>query len=449
MIPARSNSIKKRKVLPEGSFSGRSPDNLPSMLYADEKGRIYDHPLYRMAGFSGAEPFPLSPADMIDMPEFSKLFFIPDCPPVGLDPETGRYVTVRKAPVKNGSNRCFAVAAFLEPGLVRSHLPAADYSGKKYILPTWAYTAVGYRKGCYVAAGFCIEYNHRWDPRNYDDHELVPAIKHYRKTYGSGKLVDHLAACATMNHCFAAKNMFLERWEAPLPVSRTCNAACLGCISLQPEGTFEASHHRIDFRPSKEEITALAVRHLEATEEGIVSFGQGCEGEPLMESGLIAESVREIRKRTGRGTINLNTNGSLPEKVREIAESGLDSIRISLSSARPDCYTAYHRPRTYRFEDVETSIAVSRRLNLYTMVNYLVFPGITDQKDEMEALSGLIERTGLDFVHLKNLCIDPDTYLKQMPAGESPAGGMKVMAEELNRRFPDLKLGYFNQPVRK
>jgi pyruvate-formate lyase-activating enzyme len=313
----------------------------------------------------------------------------------------------------------------------------------------WAYTAAGYFKNRYVSAGFCIEYSHRWDPRNYDDRELVPAIKHYRKAYGAGKLVEHLAQCATINHCFAAKNLFLERWEAPLPVSRTCNAACLGCISFQPQGTCEASHHRISFRPSKDEITDIAVRHLETTEESIVSFGQGCEGEPLMESGLIAESIRAIRKRTGRGTINLNTNGSLPEKVREIADSGLDSIRVSLSSARPDCYTAYHRPRNYRFEDVEASIALSRERNLYTMVNYLVFPGITDQEDEIEALSGLIGRTGLDFLHLKNLCIDPDVYLKQMPAGASPPVGMKTMAEEISARFPRLKLGYFNQAVRK
>ncbi|MFO8089215.1 MAG: radical SAM protein [Desulfatiglandaceae bacterium] len=449
MITAHSKSLKRRKAHKRNPLSVHSAESLPSMLYADEKGRIYDHPFYRMAAFSGTKPFPLNTADIIDMPEFSKLFFIPDCPPVGLDPETGRYVTVRKAPVKGGNGPCFAVASFLEPGLVRSHLPAVDYSGKKYILPMWAYTAVGYLKDRYVSAGFCIEYNHRWDPRNYDDRELVPAIKRYRKTYGAGKLVDHLAQCATINHCFAAKNLFLERWEAPLPVSRTCNAGCLGCISYQPQDTCEASHHRISFRPSKHEITDIAVRHLEATEEGIVSFGQGCEGEPLMEAGLIAESIREIRKRTGRGTINLNTNGSLPDKVRQIAESGLDSIRISLSSARPDCYTAYHRPQNYRFEDVETSIALSHELGLYTMVNYLVFPGTTDQEDEIKALSGLIERTGLNFLHLKNLCIDPDIYMKQMPAGTSPPVGMKIMAEEIGKRFPDLKLGYFNQAVRK
>ena len=419
------------------------------MLYADESGRIYDHPYYRMAGFSGMKSVPTHSEDLIAMPEFSKLFFVPACPPVGIDPATGRAVTVREAPVIKGSGRCFAVAAFLEPGVVRSHLPGVDYSGKKYILPMWAYTAVGFMNDGYVAAGFSIEKNHRWDPRNYDDRELVPAIARYRKNHGPGKLIEHLAGCATSNHCFAAKNLFLGRWEAPLPVSRACNAECLGCISLQPEGACEASHGRISFRPSRSEITAIAVRHLEASEEAIVSFGQGCEGEPLTEYRLIGESIREIRKRTLRGTINLNTNGSLPDRVREIVDSGLDSIRISLNSARPACYAAYHRPRGYRFEDVEESIRLARGKGLYTMVNYLVFPGITDQEEEIEALSGLIDRTGLNFLHLKNLCIDPHIYFKQMPAGGSPPVGMKAAVDRIRKRFPRLEMGYFNRPVRR
>jgi len=320
---------------------------------------------------------------------------------------------------------------------------------KDYTLPMWAYAAVGYRNRGYVAAGFKIEANHRWDPRNYDDRELMPAIERYRETHGPSRLVEHLAGCAVTNHCFAAKNLFLKRWEAPLPVSRTCNAACLGCISLQPAESCKASHHRIAFRPSVGEITAAAVNHLEASDEAIVSYGQGCEGEPLTEHRLIAESIREIRRLTRRGTINLNTNGSLPGRVRELAESGLDSIRISLSSARPEYYTAYHRPVDYRFEDVEASISVARAMGLYTMVNYLVFPGITDQEDEVEALSGLIERTGLNFLHLKNLCIDQDVYVREMPSGKNPLMGMKAAVDEIRMRFPDLELGYFNRPVRK
>jgi len=426
----------------------RNSRDLPFMLYADSKGRIFEHPRFRMAGFSGKGVRPLEEGDLIPMPEFSKLFFIPNCPPVGLDPETGQYRTVAQVKVNGKAEKCYGVAAFLEPGIVRTHLPAADYRPKKYLLPMWAYTAVGFREGRYWAAGFRVEYNPKWDPRHYDDRKLVTAIRGYKKRHGQGPLLEHLFGCATNNHCFAAKNLFLKRWEAPLPVSRACNSECLGCLSLQKDPSCTASHQRISFRPTVKEIVSLAVRHLDQAEEAIVSFGQGCEGEPLTEYELITDSIHKIRERTSKGTINLNTNGSWPDRVRQIAESGLDSIRISTNSARRDLYQAYYRPTGYDFDDVVSSIELSAKRGLYTMINYLVFPGITDQEDEIEALIDLIRKTGLNFVHLKNLCIDPELYLEKMPKGRSRAVGMKRMASLLKEEFPKLELGYFNQPVR-
>jgi pyruvate-formate lyase-activating enzyme len=423
-------------------------DHLPSMLYADGEGRIYDHPYYRMAGFSGEGPADITKDDLLALPEFSKLFFIPDCPPVGLDPETGEYVVVKEADTEGGTLPCFGVAAFLEPGIVRTHLPAVEYGPKDYNLPMWAYTAVGFSDDQYWAAGFVVERNPRWDPRNYDDDELVPAIDKYREAGPGGPLMEHLVQCATVNHCFAAKNLFLGRWEAPLPVSRNCNASCLGCLSFQPEHLCEESHQRLSLRPSREEIVNLAVTHLNHAPKTIVSFGQGCEGEPLTEYRLIVESVREIRKRTGAGTINLNTNGSWPGRVRQVAEAGLDSIRISLNSPREEFYEAYYRPKNYAFEDVIRSIGLARDMGLYTMVNYLVFPGISDQEEEIEAMVALVEETGLNFLHLKNLCIDPEFYLENMPQSDSSPLGMKRMAEMLKHACPGLELGYFNQPVR-
>lgn len=423
------------------------PHSLPRMLYADDRGRIYDHPRLRMAGYSGVSPAPLEVADLVPMPPYSKLFFIPGCPPVGLDPQTGKHAVCPEADVEGGRRAVNAVAAFPEPGFLRTHLPAADYSRKTYRLPMWAYTAVGFLGGGYWIAGFRIEYSRRWDPRHFDDVELLPAIDAYRRRRGDGPLVRHLIRCATENHCFAAKNLFLTRWEAPLPVSRTCNAACLGCLSLQPHDSCQASHQRIDFRPDPKEILSLAVPHLEEAPEPIVSFGQGCEGEPLTEHRLIAESVREIRRRTRRGTINLNTNGSVTGRVRRVAESGLDSIRISINSALPGAYRAYYRPTGYDLSDVVASIALCRQLGLYTMVNYLVFPGISDRPSEIEALGGLIRETGIHFLHLKNLNIDPQLYMEKMPRGDTPPLGMKRMVDLLTERFPDLKIGYFNQPV--
>ena len=278
---------------------------------------------------------------------------------------------------------------------------------------------------------------------------MMPKLRDTMEKFMGNALFRHLEHCATHYHCFAAKNLFLQRWEAPLPVSRKCNARCLGCLSAQAPGSCQASHDRIGFVPTVEEIVEVALFHLRHAPDPIVSFGQGCEGEPLSEHRLITDSIRRIRKLTDRGTINLNTNGSVPAFVKEIAESGLDSIRVSMNSARKALYEAYFLPVDYIFEDVVGTLKLCREKNLYTMVNYLIFPGISDQEEEIEALLRLIRETGVQFLHFKNLSIDPYFYLGAMPAGGSRAVGIKKMTEILTREIPDLEIGYFNQPIKK
>ena len=119
-----------------------------------------------------------------------------------------------------------------------------------------------------------------------------------------------------------------------------------------------------------------------------------------------------------------------------------------MNSARPEFYRAYYRPKNYDFEDVVASISLSRKMGLYTMINYLVFPGITDQEEEIEALMGLIQKTRVNFIHMKNLDIDPQLYLENMPTVSSPCMGMRRMTAMLKEELPNIKLGYFNQPVR-
>src|SRR3989304_3971102 len=97
----------------------RDMEGIPFMRYGDGEGRVYDHPYYRMVGFSGMSPRRVKKADLITVPEFSKLFYLPECPPMGLDPATGEVQVVREAGAGGRSKRCYGVASFLEAGLVR------------------------------------------------------------------------------------------------------------------------------------------------------------------------------------------------------------------------------------------------------------------------------------------------------------------------------------------
>jgi len=259
------------------------------------------------------------------------------------------------------------------------------------------------------------------------------------------RLIQHLGKCCLTYGCPAARNYFLGRWEAPLPTSSTCNAGCIGCISLQPAQSCPAPQSRINFVPTCEELVSPFADHLNCAPDPIISFGQGCEGEPLLQADLLCEVTSTIRDHTAEGTINLNTNGSLPAMVARLCDSGLDSIRISINSARQDLYDRYYHPRGYGFQDVCESIRQASSRGIFTMINYLVFPGITDDANEFKALCRIIDQTEPDLIHFKNLNIDPAMYLKRMNAASDPGLGINTVRDMLAERFPALQFGYFNR----
>jgi pyruvate-formate lyase-activating enzyme len=416
----------------------------PRLVFSDPKGRILDHPYLKLAGRSGDRIVLPPPSELVPLPTGSQLFTLPGRIPVGWDEEKGSLVSFEKIKVGGKEVECVAVAAFLPPGYIRTLLPGTQLKAKAPTLPLWAYSSVGWKKGRFWATGLLIDPNPHWHPRFFrNDRLLSRRVDTALKQNPENRLLRQLSRCALRYHCFAAKNVFSRRWECPLPTSPSCNADCLGCISLQPSECCPASQERIRFIPSVKEVLDVALPHLEKAGDAIVSFGQGCEGEPLMQWQLLERSIRKLRERTDRGTIHLNTNGSFPKGVERLCDAGLDSIRVTLNSPHPNSYKRYHRPRGYTFKQVLDSLLLAKEKGIYTSINLLVFPGFTDREKEVKGLIEFIKTTDLDLVQMRNLNIDPDLYLKEM--GEGGGMGISRMIELLRDRFPSLQFGYFNR----
>jgi len=191
------------------------------------------------------------------------------------------------------------------------------------------------------------------------------------------------------------------------------------------------------------------VPHLEQAQKAIVSFGQGCEGEPLMQASTIEKAIRSIRSQTERGTINLNSNASLPDQIKLLAAAGLDSLRVSLNSARETCHNSYYRPVNFSLADVLKSIDVMKQADRFVSLNYFILPGFTDDPDEFAALCNLIETHRPDLIQLRNLNMDPDWYLETVKyQPNQPPIGMRKWLAELQDFFPTLRFGYFNPSLR-
>jgi MoaA/NifB/PqqE/SkfB family radical SAM enzyme len=206
----------------------------------------------------------------------------------------------------------------------------------------------------------------------------------------------------------------------------------------------------LTFKPTAEEIVEFTVPHLQSAPFPIVSFGQGCEGEPLLMWETICQAISEIRKHTDRGIININTNGSKPDAVEALCAAGLNSIRVSTNSSRKHIYEAYYRPNNYQFEDIVESLKIVRKHKGWTSINYFVFPGMTDSVAEYEALRKLIADTGLNMIQWRNFNIDPDWYLGKISVSDTGEFlGVKQLMELIKDEFPDIKYGYFNPAMER
>jgi len=400
-------------------------------------GTLIELPGVAPARRCGREMLPIDPAELVPLPRGASLYALPGRTAIG-------FTAAGRSPLPGHG----AAAAFLPPGWSVFGLAAFEREAGAPLLPLFSYAALCWWKGSFHVPAARVERDVKHDPDPRADARLRQRVAHLRKRWPANRLIEHLGRnCALEWGCANAKNLFHQRWECPVPLAPACNAACVGCISAQPDAPIPSPQDRLAFVPEVDEVLQFVLPHLETAPRAMVSFGQGCEGEPLLQAERIEAICHAIRARTRRGTLHLNTNGSRPEAVARLFAAGLDSIRVSLNSAQPHAYAAYYRPLTYGFEAVARSIEAAKRANGLASINYLAFPGFTDSVAEVAALEALIERTGLDLIQWRNLNIDPDAYCDVIGlAPGTPALGMRRLLGHLRARYPGVRHGYVNPP---
>ena len=425
-------------------------DKTAGAVVANADGEIFELEGYAAVAMAGNTRTVLASEDVVAMPHGGEPMLLPDRRPVAYNLAESRLEVLDENPYDPGQP-LFPVAVFNSPGYVVAGLCAYEENEGAGWLPLFSYAAAGWFRNRLVTPAICVDTEKRQDLRLMDIKKVQAGVTRMRRKMPGNRLRAHLEKCALVYGCPAGKNFFLRRFEAPLPTSKSCNAACLGCISLQSGDDIPCSQNRISFVPAPEEIAEVALAHIGQVRNAVVSFGQGCEGDPLFAASAIEPAIRMIRAETSEGTINMNTNASLPDVLERLFDAGLDSVRVSLNSVRKNCYDAYYRPKGYRFEDVVKSIVIAGKKNRFVSLNYLNQPGFTDSPEEIEAFLAFLENYPVQMIQWRNLNFDPlryyDIMSKACPLGE-PAG-MRSLLEMVRRRFPDVMSGYFNPPKEK
>lgn len=408
--------------------------NKITAIYADRRGNIREAEGVQALGRIGAHNVLLRPEDLIPLPESADLMFMPGHDAVGWAGNTEQSV--------GGT----AVSAILPQGYTRTHLPAFHRMENAASLPLYGYTAVvSYGGELYTAAVYTDE-NEKWDPANYNGRELKKLVRRTMKELSNNRIVEQVGNCSLNYHCLTAQNLFYRRWECGVPTSPVCNANCLGCISLQSSECCPSPQERIRFSPTADEIAEVGIYHLSIAPDGIISFGQGCEGEPSLAADRIAEGIRKIRAATARGQINMNSNAGFPEGMKKIVDAGLDSLRVSIISARDESYDAYYRA-SYPLSNVKESLRYALDHGVYVSLNLLHFPGFTDRAEELAAWQDFFRALPVQMIQMRNLNIDPSLFLQMMPKAKEEFVGTKVFMDKLHDEFPQLVIGSFSHYV--
>jgi pyruvate-formate lyase-activating enzyme len=396
-------------------------------IYATDDGVLHEDRELLAMGASGLHSVRLG--RMIPLPNGATVSLLPECRVVVSSPD-GTII-----PHPNAQAR--PVAALLPTGYTRLLTPAYQKEPGAAHLPLFGYTAVATLHGKLFAAAIPLDPGGSWDPAIHNTPELPGIVEAKLARHPDNRLVAHHAHCAVEYGCYTAQNLFYGRDEMAIAVSVACNAQCVGCISEQLDD-ITAPHDRIRFTPTVEEIVELAVPHLESARDPVVSFGQGCEGEPILRARLIGRAIAEIRRRTPRGQIHINTNGSYPRAVQHLVDMGLDSIRVSMFSAVERHHVAYYGPRNYGLDDMIESLRAARRGGLHTSVNLLTYPGFTDCPSETDALLDFLKRGQVQMVQVRTLNMDRELLEEKVGFPPERGAGIEVMLDRLRGAGFDL-----------
>ena len=403
-------------------------------VHSNRRGDVFVGEEYGAAAFDGLRAVPLE--ESIALPNGATL--------MALDSRRAQAFDARGRLRALARDR-WALAALLPTGYTRTHFPAYLDDPALPDMPLFGYAAVGMLEAELRVAAIRTDAAPEWDPSAFNRPDLRARVNDALGRHPSNRVLRQLARCAREYGCYTAQNVFYRRWEGALPVSPSCNAHCVACISLQ-EGDTAAPQERFRFAPTADEIAEVATLHLESPDATLISFGQGCEGEPLLAARQLADAIRRVRARTDRGVIHLNTNASLPAQLRRLIDAGLQSIRVSTISAIARTYEAYYRPDGYRWADVRRSLHLVAEHGIALNINLLVLPGLTDRPDEVDAFVALLRELPGGVVQLRNLNADPRRALAVFGPARALLGIRRAI-ERYGREAPHFALGSFTRPT--
>jgi hypothetical protein len=194
---------------------------------------------------------------------------------------------------------------------------------------------------------------------------------------------------------------------------------------------------------SAKEMVDKSVTRLQSSSKHLMRF-------ELNDSGAapeITRAVQGIRQRTEEGLIYIDAHQIDPGTIKSCCEAGTDWIGVNLNSAQPKYFERFYKRRGHTFEELLTCLRMINQSGCGIILNYGVFPGLTDHPAEMEALEKLFNTVNIGMFQPYNLPVDPEWYMDKLMMMSLPRKqvGMRAWWEHIGKDYPGIEAGYLER----
>ncbi len=154
----------------------------------------------------------------------------------------------------------------------------------------------------------------------------------------------------------------------------------------------------------------------------------------------LAGFIKSIRSLNGDISMYMQTPALTPSLASTLCNAGVNGLWVSTNSFQEDYFDKLHAPSGSKFNNLNASIKAMQDCGGETILDYQVFPGLTDHPREIEAMDAFLSGTAITTLHLSNLAIDPEWYMDELMILALPRDqiGIPAWLEGLHARYPEL-----------
>lgn len=378
--------------------------NIPSLLFADKNGNIYDHPTLKMTGKTNSFDIVPYETELTELPKNHKIKFLEGAVPLGYDQERAKIVEFEGG---------FPVYITTPKGYLRVLMPSFKAFNNNILQPD-EYTAVGFMEDTFYFPGI------KADVLTEDISEKNGTFKDkiVKYEYANNKLVNYLIKMS--------KKTFGE------------------IETLTPFGNEIIFDFRYFGETTPSEVYELLNIYSKEQKFPVVTFKNIALSDNIFE--IFVDSLK-LTSKLDSLTINIQNPIVPSNQMKKILEYPPNSITIpfisSLNSLISSKISDTIGLMKNHNESIQKLIELFQRYGTNVFVDLLILPGFTDTEGNIQNLVDFLNTYRINSLKLSNMKINPNRIFEGVESLKEELLGIRTMLKKLKKECKELKFSVF------